>query len=77
MSSTPTAIESNWHKSFPVAELTRALGAAPVHHESVGGGGYGRNTARWRIELDDGRRAFVKLALDDVAAGWLRDEHRV
>lgn len=35
------------------------------------------NTTRWRIELDDGRRAFVKLALDDVAAGWLGDEHRV
>ena len=40
-------------------------------------GGYGRNTAHWRVELADGRRAFVKQALDDVAAGWLRDEHRL
>ena len=39
--------------------------------------GYGRNTAHWRIELEDGRRAFVKQALDDVAGGWLRDEHRL
>jgi hypothetical protein len=43
----------------------------------VVGGGYGSNTARWRVELSDGRRVFVKMALDDLAAGWLRDEHRV
>jgi hypothetical protein len=29
------------------------------------------------VELSDGRRAFVKAALDDLAAGWLRQEHRV
>jgi hypothetical protein len=39
--------------------------------------GYGRNSQRWVVELDGGARAFVKLALDDTAAGWLRDEHRV
>jgi hypothetical protein len=29
------------------------------------------------VELDDGRTAFVKLALDEMAAESLRDEHRV
>jgi hypothetical protein len=64
-------------KSFPATELAAAAGSAPVRQEPVRGGGYGTNTARWRVELEDGRRAFVKLALDEVAAGWLRDEHRV
>jgi aminoglycoside phosphotransferase (APT) family kinase protein len=64
-------------KSFPEAELAEALGAAPVRREPVEGGGYGSNTSRWRVELEDGRRVFVKMALDDMAAGWLRDEHRV
>ena len=39
--------------------------------------GYGMNSAHWRVELVDGRRAFVKVALDDTAAEWLRQEHRV
>jgi hypothetical protein len=54
-----------------------AAGAAPLAWHPVEGGGYGRNTSRWRVELADGRRAFVKAALDDLAAGWLRQEHRV
>jgi hypothetical protein len=29
------------------------------------------------VQLADGRRVFAKVALDDVAAGWLRAEHRV
>jgi aminoglycoside phosphotransferase (APT) family kinase protein len=45
--------------------------------EPVAGGGYGTNSAHWRVELEDGRQAFVKVALDEAAAGWLRDEHRV
>ncbi len=48
-----------------------------VSAEPVAGGGYGTNTAKWRVALADGRRGFVKLALDDVAAAWLRAEHRV
>jgi hypothetical protein len=64
-------------KSFPRAEIAAAAGAAPSRWESVRGGGYGTNTAKWSVELDDGRRVFVKLALDDLAAGWLRDESRV
>jgi len=42
----------------------------------VRGGGYGTNTSKWSVDLDDGRRVFVKLALDEVAAGWLRSEAR-
>jgi hypothetical protein len=64
-------------RSFPAAEIVAALGAAPLRHEPIVGGGYGSNTQRWRVELDDGRSAFVKLALDEQAAEWLRDEYRV
>jgi hypothetical protein len=62
-------------KSFPQAELAVATGAAPVRWELVVGRGYARNTHHWHVELDDGRRAFVKDALDVVAAEWLRAEH--
>jgi len=64
-------------KSFPQAELAAATGATPVRWETVRGGGYGTNTAKWSVELDDGRRAFVKLALDELASRWLRNESRV
>ena len=68
---------SSLPKSFPAAELVAAVGADPVRAEPVVGGGYATNTAKWRVELADGRRAFAKLALDDTAAAWLRDEHRI
>jgi hypothetical protein len=64
-------------KSFPQAELAAATGATPVQWEPVRGSGYGTNTAKWSVELDDGRRVFVKLALDELASDWLRDERRV
>ena len=64
-------------KSFPEAELEAAAGAAPVERRRGRSGGYGTNSAHWCVELADGRRAFVKVALDDTAAEWLRDEHRV
>ena len=54
-----------------------ATGAAPVRWESVRGSGYGTNTAKWSVELDDGRRVFIKLALDELASDWLRAEWRV
>ena len=53
------------------------VGAAPLKGQPVVGGGYAENTADWRVELDDGRSVFVKQALDALAAGWLRAEHRV
>jgi hypothetical protein len=64
-------------KSFPQAELAAAAGATPVRWENVRGSGYGTNTAKWSVELDNGRRVFVKLALDELASSWLRDEWRV
>jgi hypothetical protein len=63
--------------SFPQAELEQATGSAPVGWEAVASRGYGRINAHWRVQLADGRRAFAKVALDELAAGWLRDEHRI
>ena len=62
---------------FPQAELEEATGSAPVAWEAVASRGYGRINAHWRVELADGRRTFAKVALDELAAGWLRDEHRI
>jgi hypothetical protein len=64
-------------KKFPAPELAAALGAAPVKRRRVRSGGYGTNSSHWCVELADGRRTFVKVALDDNAAEWLRQEHRV
>jgi hypothetical protein len=64
-------------KKFPDAEATAALGSSPVRWEPVRGGGYGSNSAHWRVFLADGRSGFLKHALDADAAGWLRDEYRV
>jgi Phosphotransferase enzyme family len=64
-------------RSFPAAEVEAAAGAAPVGRERVESGGYGTNAEHWRVELAGGRRAFVKIALDETAADWLRAEHRV
>jgi hypothetical protein len=64
-------------KSFPATEVALATGAGPVRRREVSGGGYATNAAKWRVELEDGREVFVKLALDELAAEWLRDEHRV
>jgi hypothetical protein len=64
-------------KSFPAAELAAATGAEPVEWAPVQSGGYGTNSAHWRAKLADGRRAFVKVALDETAAKWLRQEYLV
>jgi Phosphotransferase enzyme family len=64
-------------KKFPAAELAAALGAAPVKRRRVRSGGYGTNSSHWCVELADGRRTFVKVALDENAAEWLRQEHHV
>ena len=32
---------------------------------------------RWVVALEDGRSVFVKAAVNDLTAGWLRDEHRM
>ena len=64
-------------RNFPQPEIAAAVGGVPVRWESVRGGGYATNTAKWTIELDAGRRAFAKVALDELAAGWLRNEARI
>ncbi len=64
-------------KNSPPSELESAVGAWPVSWNSVRGSGYGTNTARWSVELGDGRRVFVKHALDDKAKEWLRNELKI
>lgn len=39
-------------------------------------GGY-TPAERWIVELDDGRSVFVKAAVNDLTAGWLRKESRL
>ena len=56
--------------------LERLLGARVVSLEPVSGRGY-TLTERRRAVLDDGRTVFVKAAVDELTAGFLRDEHVV
>jgi Phosphotransferase enzyme family len=56
------------------AALAARLGARPFHR--LVGAGY-TLMERWLVELEDGSRAFAKLAVDGATAGYLRDEHRV
>jgi len=63
--------------SFPAAEAERALGRRPLRWETVVGTGFGTNNRRWIAELEGGATVFVKVALDEVSAGWLRQEHNV
>ena len=62
--------------TFPAPEVEGAVGKRAVEWRPVAGSGYGTNTSRWRVELDGGS-AFVKVALDELAADWLRKEHNV
>ena len=64
-------------KSFPAAELEAAAGSAPAESQRVESRGYGTNSAHWRVVLGDGRRAFVKVGLDENAEEWLRGEYLV
>ena len=57
--------------------LDSALAARTVSCQSVRGSGYGTSTAKWTVELDDGRLVFVKHALTEEAEDWLRKERRV
>jgi Phosphotransferase enzyme family len=56
------------------AALAARLGARPLHR--LVGAGY-TLMERWLVELEDGSRAFAKLAVDEATAGFLRDEHCV
>ena len=57
-------------------EIARIVAAGVVRLERVEGGGY-TLAGRHRAFLDDGRTVFVKSAVDDLSAGWLRTEIRV
>jgi hypothetical protein len=57
------------------SSVTRALGSEPLGWRAAGAG-YTHNE-RWVIELADGRSAFIKAAVDEMTAEWLRDEHRI
>jgi hypothetical protein len=54
-------------------EITRIVGANVVRLEHVEGRGY-THVGRHRVFLDDGRTVFVKAAVDELSAGWLRTE---
>lgn len=54
------------------ARLAELLGGEVVGARFATGG-Y-TPTARWSLELADGRRAFAKVATNDAIAGWLRRE---
>ena len=56
--------------------LARLLGADVVATEFVQGRGY-THTGRHRAVLGDGRSVFVKSAVDELSAGWLRLERIV
>jgi len=54
-------------------EIGRIVGAPVVGLEHVEGRGY-THAGRHRAFLDDGRTVFVKSAVDELSAGWLRAE---
>src|SRR6266536_1239161 len=54
-------------------EIAQIVGARVVSLEHVEGRGY-THAGRHRAFLDDGRTVFVKSAVDELSAGWLRIE---
>jgi hypothetical protein len=54
-------------------EIERIVGAPVVELDHVEGRGY-THAGRHRAFLDDGRTVFVKSAVDELTAGWLRTE---
>src|SRR3954451_8884625 len=58
------------------SEIESIVGARVVGLEHVEGRGY-THAGRHRAVLDDARTVFVKSAVDDLSAGWLRTEIRV
>ena len=54
----------------------QAVGVKPTAASVPFGAGYTHNE-RWIVRLADGRTAFVKAAVDDLTAGWLRAEYLV
>ena len=59
---------------FPSSAAAEAVGSALVEWEAVATRGYARSCAHWRARLTDGRRVFIKQALNGTAVEWLRAE---
>jgi hypothetical protein len=59
-----------------LARVERLLGARVLWAEHVEGRGY-THTGRHRAGLVDGRSVFVKSAVDELSAGWLRAENTI
>jgi len=59
-----------------VVKLQAVMGVAPRSWVSLAHRGY-TNNGRWRVGLADGRTVFVKAAVDEQTAAWLRSEHYV
>ncbi len=57
------------------ARLTRLVQSTPAEITAVNRGYTA--ASRLLVKFSDGRRAFVKVATDDLTASWLRDEYRV
>ena len=63
-------------KPDAVVRAERVLGVIAESWRPVTGRGYANNE-RWLVALEGGRSVFVKTAVDDAGADWLRDEHRI
>ncbi|HJP71807.1 MAG TPA: aminoglycoside phosphotransferase family protein [Candidatus Limnocylindria bacterium] len=57
------------------AVTVAAGGRPPLDWHRVTGGGY-TPAERWIVDLDDGSRAFAKVATVEYIKDWLRSEHR-
>lgn len=59
-----------------LAERVARLLSAPIVEWQAANGGY-TPAERWVVQTAEGRSAFVKAAVDDLTAGWLRAEERI
>ena len=58
------------------ARAIETLLGSPIVGRRAAGGGY-TPAERWVLQLADGRSVFVKAAVNELTAGWLRTEHRM
>jgi len=58
-----------------IERVTRALGQRPAGWRPVTTGN--QSHRRYVVQLLDGSFAFVKIAANEDAAAWVRDEHRI
>lgn len=68
-------MEPTPQETATVRRALKRLRSAPVAWGPVTSGGH-TPARRWVVTLEDGNRAFVKVATDDLTASWLREEHR-